>query len=214
MTALGQVAILAWIILAIVLFRRHPGHRLVIGIYVVGVLFLPEFGGADSIEGVPRPLSMAGVKLTKENAIAIGLVVGSLLFDLRCWFTARPKWFDLSMLGWCLSPVISAVTNSLLYHDPVSRHVPVATGVVGGTISLLDSSDLYDGLLMTIAKSLTWGVPYCLGRLYITDSKKLSELVFCVVAAVGEIFYWPCYHAYFSVVGDAEHRAHRGARRK
>jgi MFS family permease len=37
--------------------------------------------------------------------------------------------------------------------------------------------------------------------------------VFCVVSAVGEIFYWPCYHAYFSAVGDAEHRGHQiGAR--
>jgi MFS transporter, DHA1 family, inner membrane transport protein len=37
--------------------------------------------------------------------------------------------------------------------------------------------------------------------------------IFCIVSAVGEIFYWPCYHAYFSVVGDAEHRGHQiGAR--
>jgi MFS transporter, DHA1 family, inner membrane transport protein len=37
--------------------------------------------------------------------------------------------------------------------------------------------------------------------------------VFCIVSAIGEIFYWPCYHAYFSAVGDAEHRGHQiGAR--
>jgi MFS family permease len=37
--------------------------------------------------------------------------------------------------------------------------------------------------------------------------------VFCVVSALGEILYWPCYHAYFSAAGDAEHRGHQiGAR--
>ena len=38
-------------------------------------------------------------------------------------------------------------------------------------------------------------------------------LTFCVVAAVGDVFYWSSYHAYFAVVGDAEHRGHQiGAR--
>jgi len=38
-------------------------------------------------------------------------------------------------------------------------------------------------------------------------------LVFCIVSALGDIFYWPSYHAYFSAIGDAEHRGHQiGAR--
>ena len=36
---------------------------------------------------------------------------------------------------------------------------------------------------------------------------------FCLVAAIGEIFYWPTYNAYFAAIGDAEHRGHQiGAR--
>ena len=35
----------------------------------------------------------------------------------------------------------------------------------------------------------------------------------CAAAAVGEVLYWPTYHAYFSAIGDAEHRGHQiGAR--
>lgn len=35
----------------------------------------------------------------------------------------------------------------------------------------------------------------------------------CLVAAVGDAFYWPTYHAYFAALGDAEHRGHQvGAR--
>ena len=38
-------------------------------------------------------------------------------------------------------------------------------------------------------------------------------LAYCIVAALGDVFYWSSYHAYFAVVGDAEHRGHQiGAR--
>jgi len=38
-------------------------------------------------------------------------------------------------------------------------------------------------------------------------------LALCCVAALGDIFYWPTYNAYFASVGDAEHRGHQiGAR--
>ena len=36
---------------------------------------------------------------------------------------------------------------------------------------------------------------------------------FIAVAAVGDVFYWPSYHAYFAALGDDEHRGHQiGAR--
>jgi hypothetical protein len=38
-------------------------------------------------------------------------------------------------------------------------------------------------------------------------------LAFCVVSAIGEVFYWTGYHAYFAVLGDLHHRGHQiGAR--
>ena len=91
MTAVAHAALLAAVAAGVLLMRRHPGHRTVFGVYVVGVLFLPEFGAADAIEGVPPPLSIAGVKLTKPNALALGLLAGALLYDRRRWFAARPR---------------------------------------------------------------------------------------------------------------------------
>jgi len=59
----------------------------------------------------------------------------------------------------------------------------------------------------------TLGVALQYPLLATVDGVGTMLVVFCIVAAVGEIFYWPCYHAYFSVVGDAEHRGHQlGAR--
>jgi hypothetical protein len=38
-------------------------------------------------------------------------------------------------------------------------------------------------------------------------------LLVCVVSAIGEVFYWPSYHAYFAAIGDVEHRGQQiGAR--
>jgi len=38
-------------------------------------------------------------------------------------------------------------------------------------------------------------------------------LLFCIIAAVGEIFYWTCYHAFFAALGDSERRGSQlGAR--
>ncbi|HEY2707544.1 MAG TPA: MFS transporter [Caulobacteraceae bacterium] len=37
---------------------------------------------------------------------------------------------------------------------------------------------------------------------------------FCLAQSVGDIFYWPAYHAYFAALGDAEHRGHQVAMRE
>ena len=39
-------------------------------------------------------------------------------------------------------------------------------------------------------------------------------LAFCVTAAIGDVFYWPSYNAYFASIGDAEHRGHQVSARE
>jgi len=38
--------------------------------------------------------------------------------------------------------------------------------------------------------------------------------ILCVATAIGDVLYWPAYHAYFAAVGDAEHRGHQIAARE
>jgi DHA1 family inner membrane transport protein len=38
--------------------------------------------------------------------------------------------------------------------------------------------------------------------------------VLCAVSAVGDTFYWTCYHAYFASLGDLEHRGHQVSARE
>jgi DHA1 family inner membrane transport protein len=41
----------------------------------------------------------------------------------------------------------------------------------------------------------------------------LPLVAFSLMASLGGVFYWTCFHAYFAVIGDAEHRGHQiGAR--
>jgi MFS transporter, DHA1 family, inner membrane transport protein len=36
-----------------------------------------------------------------------------------------------------------------------------------------------------------------------------SLLVYCLISALGDTFYWTTYHAYFALLGDSEHRGHQ-----
>jgi DHA1 family inner membrane transport protein len=39
-------------------------------------------------------------------------------------------------------------------------------------------------------------------------------LTLCLVASLGDVFYWPAYHAYYASIGDAEHRGHQVSARE
>src|SRR5215813_12941735 len=36
-----------------------------------------------------------------------------------------------------------------------------------------------------------------------------SLVLFCLISALGYAFYWTCFHAYFALLGDSEHRGHQ-----
>lgn len=39
-------------------------------------------------------------------------------------------------------------------------------------------------------------------------------LAYCLTSALGQVFYWSCYHAYFAALGDNEHRGHQVSARE
>ena len=77
-------------------------------------------------------------------------------------------------------------------------------------------------LILPLAKR--WGLKplFILGTLIVAIQYPIVATVqgigiplvaFCLVLAIGEIFYWPTYNAYFAAIGDPEHRGHQvGAR--
>ena len=114
-------------------------------------------------------LPMAGFKLAegvpvydKMSATSVGVLLGMVVFDLRRLQSFRAGWIDLPMLMWCLSPIASSLSNDL---------------------------GAYDGVSAAFRQTLTWGLPYFIGRVYFSDLASLKELA--VGLFIGGLIYVP-----------------------
>ena len=113
-------------------------------------------------------LPMAGFKLpgipeyTKVSATNMGVLLGVLLFDSGTILRFRPRLIDLPMALWCASSFVSSMQNGL---------------------------GAYDGMSAMTNKVLTWGIPYFIGRIYLTDLKAVREMA--VAMFIGGLVYMP-----------------------
>jgi hypothetical protein len=106
---------------------------------------------------------MAGLPAyTKITATVLGVLPGILVFDLRKLITFRPSWVDLPMGLWCLCPVFSSLSNDLGFGD---------------------------GFSSMFYQTITWGVPYFLGRLYFSDLIGMHDLAIGIF--IGGLLYVP-----------------------
>jgi hypothetical protein len=99
---------------------------------------------------------------SKVTATGIGVLLGILIFDSRRLLTFRPRFIDLPIAVWCLCSYASSMTNGL---------------------------GAYDATSATFNKILLWGVPYFIGRLYLTDLQALRETAITIFA--GGLLYVP-----------------------
>jgi hypothetical protein len=99
---------------------------------------------------------------SKMTATSYGIILGILFFDLNRVFQFRMSWVDLPAVIWCLCPGLSSVVNDL---------------------------GLYDAQSAVLGQTVTWGVPYFIGRLYFTDSAAVKELALALV--LGGLIYVP-----------------------
>ena len=152
MTPLAYIALLCWVPFVIALFALVPGRRAAAAALVGAWLFLPPAGLA--IAGLPD--------YTKMTAATIGIMLGTLIFDPGRIPAFRPRWFDLPMLLWCTTGLVSSLQNGLT---------------------------IYDGLSGSLGLVITWGLPYFLGRLYFGDPDGLR--LFAVAMIIGALAYVP-----------------------
>ena len=99
---------------------------------------------------------------SKMSATCLGVVLGVLIYDSGRLLSFRPRWADLPAVVWCLCPFASSVTNGL---------------------------GVYDGVSAVVNQTITWGLPYVIGRLYFADVAALRELAIAIL--IGGLIYVP-----------------------
>ncbi len=99
---------------------------------------------------------------SKFSATPVGVLLGILMFDGARVFAFRPRLADLPAVAWCLVPFMS---------DVAAGWGP------------------YEGVSHTFSRTLAWGVPYFIGRLYFNDLQGLRELA--IGLFIGGLLYVP-----------------------
>ena len=149
---LAVVLLYAWIPIVFVLFALMPARRAVITAFVVGYLFLPEV--SFYFHTLPA--------VNKVSLTAVGVVLGSMVFDGGRLFAIRPRPIDLAIALLCLSPIVTSVLNDLGFMD---------------------------GLANCFTMLFTWGLAYWVGRAYFRDWESTRELAMGIV--LGGLAYAP-----------------------
>jgi hypothetical protein len=185
MVELVPIVLAAWLAGAVFAARRWPSYQVVLAVFVLGIMFLPEVQTLSTVPGQPPALSVPGLKLTKRNAMSYAALLVSVLGDRRRWVSFRFRWFDVPMVVWCVVPLGTALTNGLIYEETP----PSAPFAAGEQPLLRVGSMLYDGLSQSLDQTLAWGAPYFLGRLYFSD---LCHFRFVPIAIyLGGLIYMP-----------------------
>jgi len=106
-------------------------------------------------------LPMAGFSVpglpdyTKRTATSLAVLLGITIFHSNLLLALRPRWFDLPIVVYCcLCPIASSLSNNL---------------------------GLYDGCAAALVSSVTWGLPYLIGRVCFTHLEHLRELAVGIV---------------------------------
>ncbi|MEO0946849.1 MAG: O-antigen ligase domain-containing protein [Cyanobacteria bacterium J06641_5] len=100
--------------------------------------------------------------LTKFSATSYSALLSIFLFDINRLKTFRPGWWDIPILFICFSPIFTSLDNDL---------------------------GLYNGMAVTLKQTVTWGIPYFIGRLYLGSLVGLRELAIGIF--VGGLAYIP-----------------------
>lgn len=99
---------------------------------------------------------------TKMSATCYGILLATTIFDADRLLLFRPRWIDLPMFIWCLCPAFSSLANDL---------------------------GVYDAFSAALNQTVTWGIPYLLGRIYLNSFVGLRQVA--VGIFIGGLVYVP-----------------------
>lgn len=141
------IMMFGWPVVSLVLFAMLRPRKAVLACLFAGWLLLPQAG--FSLGGLPD--------YTRTVAILLGIFLGVFFFDTATLSQIRIERLDLPMVIFCLSPLVTSLTNGLGF---------------------------YDGCANVLTTMINYGIPYFIGRLYFFDRDGLHDLAVALVLAV------------------------------
>lgn len=152
MIPLAYIMLFGWIPSVLYILWRLPARRAIVVSFITAWLLLPQ--AVFPFSGIPD--------YTKMSATCYGVLLATIVFDVKRFSSFQLSWLDLPMLIWCVCPFASSITNNL---------------------------GLYDGISAVVEQTMVWGVPYYLGRIYLNNLAGLRELAIGIF--IGGLIYIP-----------------------
>ncbi len=108
-------------------------------------------------------LTLPGIpNYTKVSATSYGILLATFIFDVNRFKKFKFGVLDIPILIWCIYPLFSSLSNDL---------------------------GLYDAVSSVVDQTMSWGIPYLLGRIYLGDLSGLRQLAIGIFA--GGLIYAP-----------------------
>jgi hypothetical protein len=100
---------------------------------------------------------------SKMTATSYGILLATAVYDIERFRSFKVSWIDIPIFCWCIiSPMMSSLTNDL---------------------------GLYDAVSSALNQTVTWGIPYFLGRIYLNNLAGLRKLAIGIF--IGGLAYIP-----------------------
>ena len=99
---------------------------------------------------------------TKITATSLPILFGALFFDFLSFKKLYPSKLDIPIIVWCSCAFASSISNGL---------------------------GVYDGISGVLRQIFQWGVPYAIGKMYLSDHRGLRDLAIWIV--IGGLVYIP-----------------------
>lgn len=164
MNELGRVILFSWFVLGtgvVGVFRSmYGGPWGVVLSLLLGWMLLPM--GEVDLPGFPP--------VNKNTVTAGAALLGVVIFDATALSRFKPKLIDLPMAVWCFVPIMSTFANGPMDSGPPAP--PWAQ----------QDLQAYDAVALFFTHTVTWGVPWVLGRIYLqtVDGQRVLLLaMFC-----------------------------------
>ncbi|PHQ82582.1 MAG: hypothetical protein COB69_01515, partial [Phycisphaera sp.] len=96
------------------------------------------------------------IDITRDSAVTLSVLACMVVFDPKVLLRLRPSWLDLPVVVWCISPFFTSISNGL---------------------------GAYDGSASILSQLWQWGIPYLIGRAYVTNAQALRHLAMVLIVA-------------------------------